>query len=265
MIQNLHTHSILSDGENSILDLALEAISKGFSSLGISDHSYLVGEDWCLKTDDLKDYLLEIEKVKNTVGDKLEIYSGLELDLLSDSPKEKLDFIIGSCHFVSLDKKAYCIDNSPRDFKKAIDAFGGINELTEAYYSQISGWAERKSDIVGHFDIIEKFISLSPELYLGVDKERILLAKEKAIKALTEADKIFEINTAGILKRNEIYPSKEVIKMLFELGAKITVTTDCHKKELLDFGYDETVGMLKNIGFEEIFVFSKEKFVPIKI
>ena len=36
--QNLHTHSLYCDGKNTIEDMTLEAIQKGFTILGFSGH-----------------------------------------------------------------------------------------------------------------------------------------------------------------------------------------------------------------------------------
>ena len=41
MKQNLHTHSIFCDGKDTIEEMTLEAISKGFDILGFSGHGYL--------------------------------------------------------------------------------------------------------------------------------------------------------------------------------------------------------------------------------
>ena len=39
--QNLHTHTTFADGKDTPEELVIEAINRGFSSLGFSEHSYM--------------------------------------------------------------------------------------------------------------------------------------------------------------------------------------------------------------------------------
>ncbi len=60
MKQNLHTHSIFCDGKDTIEEMTLEAISKGFDILGFSGHGYLSIDDGSMR--DTKGYISEVEK-----------------------------------------------------------------------------------------------------------------------------------------------------------------------------------------------------------
>ena len=55
MKQNLHTHSIFCDGKDTIEEMTLEAISKGFDILGFSGHGYLSIDDGSMR--DTKGYI----------------------------------------------------------------------------------------------------------------------------------------------------------------------------------------------------------------
>ena len=46
--QNLHTHTNYTDGKDEPEELVLEAIKRGFSSIGFSEHSFMYFSDFNL-------------------------------------------------------------------------------------------------------------------------------------------------------------------------------------------------------------------------
>lgn len=270
MKQNLHTHSLFSDGDNSLEEMALAAISKGFSSLGFSDHSAISGcDDWCMPREKYREYFSECERLKEKYEGKLEIYIGLEMDVLSEMCEYPLDYAIGSCHYVVKNGKKIPIDYTPEELiKGANEYFGGdMLALCEEYYKEVARISEREDlDIVGHLDLVTKFIEVF-EGIVDVTSQRFIDAEDKAIKALVNAGKIFEINTGAMArgKRSVPYPSKRALKKIAELGGKITVSSDCHDKDYLDCGFDEALALAKSCGFECIYILTKEGFKSVNI
>lgn len=268
--QNLHTHSIFSDGENTLEEMALAAISKGFSSLGFSDHSAIPGcDDWCMPIEKYDDYFAECEKIKEKYKDELDIFIGLEMDILSEKCQYPLDYAIGSCHHVVKNGKRICIDDTPEELLRgAKECFGGdIMALCEEYYKNVAAIAGRDDlQIIGHFDLITKFTEVCPGI-IDVTCERFIKAEDKAIEALVEADKIFEINTGAMArgKRTFPYPSQRVLKKIAELGGKITVSSDCHDKDYLDSYFSDCEIIAKECGFDEIYYLSRDGFKSFEI
>lgn len=268
--QNLHTHSVFSDGENTLEEMALAAISKGFSSLGFSDHSAIDGcEDWCMPIRKYSEYFAECVKTKEKYKNELDIFIGLEMDILSDRCEYPLDYAIGSCHHVVKDGKRICIDDTLEELLGGVkDCFDGdILLLCEEYYKEVASIAERKDlQIVGHFDLITKFTEVCPEL-IDTDSERFIAAEDNAIKALVDAGKIFEVNTGAIgrKKRSFPYPSERVLRKISESGGKVTVSSDCHDADYLDCYFKECEAILKEYGFSEIFYLSEDGFKGVRL
>lgn len=268
--QNLHVHSIFSDGENTLEELALTAIKKGFTSLGFSDHSAIAGcEDWCMDIKRYAEYFAECERIKEKYAGKLEIFVGIEADILSDEIAYPIDYAIGSCHHVVKNGARICIDNTPEEvIDGANNHFGGdIISLCEEYFKEVATIAERDDlDIVGHFDIITKHIEVCPDI-IDVNCERFIIAEEKAITALVNAGKIFEINTGAIAKgkRTLPYPSERALKKISSLGGKITISSDCHNAPLLDFWFEEAKALAKRCGFAEIYYLTADGFKAFEI
>ena len=112
--QNLHTHTVWDDGQNTPEEMAIAAIKAGLTSLGFSIHSYLdFAEDWTLSPEKLPAYCRAIQALKEAYQDKLTVYHGIEWDILSESNLPDYDYVIGSIHQVELHGELFCVDASP--------------------------------------------------------------------------------------------------------------------------------------------------------
>ncbi len=100
----LHVHSTYSDGVHSTKELAQAAIQKGYSYIGISDHSKSAAYAGGLKEDDIKRQHEEIDSLNESLA-PFRILKGIESDILKngaldykDTLLESFDFVIASVH-----------------------------------------------------------------------------------------------------------------------------------------------------------------------
>ncbi len=100
----IHVHSNYSDGSNSIEELVLYCKEKGYSYMGISDHSQTAYYAGGLTVDDIKRQHEEIDRLNEKHGD-FTILKGIELDILPDGSLDYnddilswFDFTIASVH-----------------------------------------------------------------------------------------------------------------------------------------------------------------------
>jgi DNA polymerase (family 10) len=109
----LHCHSIYSDGKASIADMARAARERGWSYIGITDHSQSAFYAGGLSRDRVLAQLAEIDEL-NEASDGFRILKGIEADILADGrldyPDEildRFDFVVGSIHSrFSMDRAA---------------------------------------------------------------------------------------------------------------------------------------------------------------
>jgi len=94
----IHCHSLFSDGSNSIEEMALYCMEKGFSYLGISDHSQSAYYAGGLKADDLKRQHEEIDRL-NEKYKGFKIFKGIELDILPDGSVDYYDEVLSGFDF----------------------------------------------------------------------------------------------------------------------------------------------------------------------
>lgn len=101
----LHAHSTWSDGHNSIREMVEACLQRGFTYLGITDHSKAAAYAGGLNEEALKRQHEEIEKLQAEYQGRIRIFKGIECDILrdgtldfSDDVLATLDFVVASIH-----------------------------------------------------------------------------------------------------------------------------------------------------------------------
>ncbi|HVB25837.1 MAG TPA: DNA polymerase/3'-5' exonuclease PolX [Ktedonobacteraceae bacterium] len=101
----LHAHSTWSDGHNTVREMAQGCIERGYSYLGISDHSKAAAYAGGLSEDDLRRQSDEIDRLNEEFAGRLHILKGSECDILRDGTLDyaddvlaRLDFVVASIH-----------------------------------------------------------------------------------------------------------------------------------------------------------------------
>ena len=240
------------------------------------------------------DYIQAITELKSKYADKLSIYCGLELDhfsvvnpisvnakslgpgsldatyVESDDPetfldeRDKFDYLIASVHYIVKNGICYPIDHSPEQQQDCIqNAFNGdIFSMVQCYFDMLCEHVERvKPTVVGHFDVIAKF-GLMPE-----EDERYRQIARNALKRIIKTCPYIEVNTGAIARglRTVPYPNPSLLQVILEEGGEIVLGSDSHNKNNLVFYFDETVKLLKKIGFDHICMFNGHGFDRIPL
>ena len=264
--QNLHIHTVYADGKDTPEEIVSEAIRRGFSSVGFSEHTYMPYSDYPhqMSIENMADYRKEILSLKAKYKGQLDIFCGLEFDMFSDVPTEDFDYLIGSVHYLDFGGKKVGFDRGNEQVSKFLsENFGGDGlAFAKEYFRHISLLPDvRKFDIIGHFDILTKtnealhFVDTSSKEYLNYGFE--------AIHGLKGKIPLFEVNTGAISRgyRSTPYPQTEFLKEFKSCGFGATITTDCHDKNFLDCHYNESRELLLAAGFKTHFVLTENGFV----
>ena len=255
---NCHTHTNFCDGKNTAEEMTLAAIEKGFVSLGFSGHSPMYYDaDWTMNKDNVTDYISDVKRVKELYKDKIDVLCGIELDAdFSDISLADFDYSIASVHQLHGEGKIYSIDLSPDELSEAVEVIfdGDWYKMSEYYFKTLAEFAVSGDyDVVGHFDLITKFNGQTPLF----DEENATY-KSQAIKAIDEIiDKkpnmLFEVNTGAMYRKGnpKPYPAEFMMKHINKRGGLITITSDSHCCESLDFAFEQMVDYCKSCGFKE--------------
>ena len=238
---DLHTHTVFSDGRDTPEEMTEEALRRGMTRIGFSDHSHADWDDAGMPADRIEEYRAEILRLKEKYAGRIEVCLGLERDYYSDDFRE-YDYVIGSVHSVRMEDGYHlCVDwNSEWIERDCGKYFGGDwYALAEAYFrTEADVVRQTRCDIIGHFDLVCKL----NERHRWFDEShpRYRAAWRRAADELLKTGKLFEINTGAISRgyKTEAYPSPEIRAYLRERGARMILSSDAHQKENLCYGFE---------------------------
>jgi DNA polymerase (family 10) len=101
----LHCHTVYSDGRNTVADMAHAAQQRGWSYLGITDHSEAAFYANGLSRDRVRQQRDEIDALNATFDDGFQLLKGIEADILADGQLDygdalldEFDFVVASVH-----------------------------------------------------------------------------------------------------------------------------------------------------------------------
>ena len=240
---DLHMHTVFSDGKNTAEEMVQEAVRRGLETVGISDHSS--GDPCGMKLEENVRYKAEIARLKEKYAGQIRVLCGLERDFLTDD-FTPYDYTIGSVHWLVMpDGHRMSIDWTPEKLREGTEKYFGGDwyALAEAFYAAEARVVEvTKCDIIGHFDLVTKFIEKDPSF--DTNHPRYVNAWRQAADALLETGKPFEVNTGAMSRgyRTGPYPSQEIRQYIAERGGKLLLSSDAHTKENIAFAFDRIEG-----------------------
>lgn len=247
--KDLHMHTAYCDGKDTPEDMVLSAVDKGLDTVGISGHSYtFFDESYCMQKEDIPRYIAELRYLRAKYFDRIHVLCGVEQDYYSDYPTDEFDYIIGSVHYIKVGDEYIPVDESVEILRAAVQKhFGGdVYALCELYFDTVADVVEKtRCDIIGHFDLISKFIEREP--LFDTEHPRYVKAWKAAVDRLVTYDVPFEINTGAISRgyRTQPYPDEEMIAYIKAKGGRLILSSDAHSKENVAYKFEEYEPLLK--------------------
>ena len=270
---NFHQHSIFSDGSASPEKYVEKALEKEFTAIGFSEHSPLpFDNDFSLKENKIKDYVEDIDKLKEFYNGKIAVYRSLELDFIpgiSDDFEKwkktcKTEYSIGGVHLVKPENSSindiWFIDGPDRNIydNGLYEYFGGdIKKAVKTYFYQLNEMiVSNDFDIIAHFDKIKmhnqnRFFTEDEKWYINLVDETLTLIKEKDI--------IVEVNTRGVYKKrsNDFFPDGTSLQKVIKMNIPLIVSADAHKPDEIDMLLEKASERIVMLGGKSIMYFYK--------
>ena len=267
--QNLHTHSTFCDGADIAEEMIVEAIKKGFDSIGFSGHSYMhYSPEHSMSLEGIDAYKSEIARLKEKYKDSIKVFCGLEFDMYSQIDLLGYDYLIGAVHYLLCGNEFVGFDRSQYVVADIINRYfdGDGMKYAKAYYHALSDLPQYgKFDIVAHFDLITKH--RDNVMFFNEDSKEYKSAAIEAAEALSGKIPFFEVNTGAIARgyRNSPYPSLFLLRELKRLGFGAIISSDCHDKKMLDCAFDDATELLKSAGFKERYILTEKGFEEVAL
>ncbi len=268
--QNLHIHSTYADGKDAPEEMIIEAIGRGFDSIGFSEHSYMSfsPSPYQMTVEDTEDYKKEIRLLKEKYKGQIDIFCGMELEMYSLVPTDGFDYLIGSVHYLDIGGEILGFDRGLEETVDYINRNFGEDGLKFAkkYFETISRLPERDGiDIIGHFDLVTK--NNEKGRFIDTTSKEYLYSGFEAIAALKGKIPLFEVNTGAISRgyRTSPYPQTEFLKEFNRLGFGVVITSDCHDKSFIDCFYDEARELISAAGFRSKWILTDGGFKEVEL
>ncbi len=269
---NCHTHTNYCDGKNTAREMIEGAIEKDFTSLGFSGHVPMnFDSGWAMTQENLEEYISEIRTLKEEYADKIEILCGIELDADYELDKKfDFDYVLSSVHQIHGKDRIYAIDYTAEELSECVEVeYGGSwNKMAEEYYENLAHLVvSEKTDVVGHYDLITKF-NKNYALFDENDAEY----QKSALKWLdfiidNKPDVVFEVNTGAMFRcgNDTPYPASFILRRIGERGVRVTVSSDAHCIDALDFMFEKAKQHCKECGIDSIWHLTGNGFTEEKI
>ncbi len=268
--QNLHIHTTYADGKDTPEEIVLEAINRGFDSVGFSEHTYMPFSSYPyqMRIEDMPRFRDEIHTLKEKYRSQIDIFCGLEYEFYSDVPTDDFDYMIGSVHYLDVNGKIVGFDSGLEQVRTYIQEHfnGDALQFAKKYFETAAKLPEKENfDIIGHFDLLTK--NNEKGKFLDTEDTRYLTYGYEAIAALKGKIPFFEVNTGAISRgyRTSPYPQMQFLKEFKRQGFGVVITSDCHDKNFLDCHYAESVALLGAAGFKSRFILTDDGFKEVKL
>ncbi|MEO0184643.1 MAG: histidinol-phosphatase [candidate division WOR-3 bacterium] len=189
-------------------------------------------------------------------GIEVGFFDGIEERLKSLTDGLMLDYVLAGIH---------CLDHICIDSSKECHTYFQKNDakvLLKNYFDTMEILIRsRLFDAVAHFDVYKKYglNFYGPDIKI-FDRDRLFYL----FTLMAEYEVGLEINTAGLRRHNEFYPSKDFMNLAEEAGVEvITIGSDCHKPEDLSSGVKDAKEYADACGFRRIYGFEKRVRFPL--
>jgi len=262
---DLHNHTVrCNHATGTTEEYVKRAIELEIDIYGFTDHAPMDYEaEYRMNISEMYEYENNILLLKEKYKNSIDIRLGYEVDFMKNKKymentilKSKVDYLIGSVHFLQESNDLWGFDNPA--FIKNYE-IKDIDKIWEDYFEAITSMVRTNYfNIVGHLDLIKVFKFLP--------KKDIRLMAINTLKEIKKYNMALEINSAGLRKPiKEQYPSKQLLEVAYELDIPITFSSDAHSIDQIGFGYEESKNIALEVGFTSCVSFINKEMLVHKI
>lgn len=274
MWSNYHQHCNFCDGTDEPELYVTAALEQGVGSFGFSSHATVPFDvPWCIKPERFDEYIARIQRIKAENSTRLPIYVGMEIDFIPNAinptmPQfNALDYRIGSVHFLCPDPERYLfeVDGTSEAYRKGMsELFGGnARKAVELYFATTRDMVlHYPPDILGHCDKIK--MNNTDNAFFSEEDTWYKAAVMETIEAIAQTKVIVEVNTRGLYKKKTAspYPSPWILREMKRQKIPIMLNSDAHHPREITGLFRQTVAMLMEIGYNELYVLTPQGLQP---
>jgi DNA polymerase (family 10) len=193
---DVHMHTTVTDGRNTILEMAEAAIAHGYEYIAITDHTKNLAMTFGLDDERALEHIERIREADAALNGRIRVFPGIEVDILSDGALDLSDEVLAQIDVVIA--SVHSLFNQPEQ------------EMTERVLRAIENPYVR---ILGH-----------PTGRLLLRREGFQINLPAVLRRAAEL---------GVAVEHNAYPDRldlcdRDLRLAKELGCKIVINTDSH-------------------------------------
>ena len=207
---DLHLHSDWSDGGDTIIEMATKARDLGHDYIALTDHSPRLKVANGLSPERLREQLDVVAAVNRELA-PFRVLTGIEVDILEDGELDQepellaeIDVVVASVH------------SKLRQEERGMTA------------RMVRAMENPHADILGH---------CTGRIVVGRGRPQSTFDTEAVFQTCARYDKAVEVNC----RPERLDPPREMLRRVVDLGVKVSIDTDAHATEQLEwqtFGTD---------------------------
>lgn len=271
-----HTHTVFSDGVNTVDEMLAEAVNLGWSEIGISDHMIIhknikkvpyyeflkAHNQTNIAYDDFDEALSvfnrHAEEVRSLAKKypSLKVYVGYEVDYFTYNGWQTefenfchnldYDYMLTGNHFFLSEDGEYLLDiscyNSLPDNEKP--------EPVETYVHRHLQTVKRAVDsrlfnFLAHIDYVRKVKNYNQSLY---DNDY-----DEIIKSLALNNTATELSTKGLRKSDDFFPCHNLLLKIINKNIPLVISDDAHRCKEVGYLFDKAENTLSELHYTNRF------------
>lgn len=240
-------------------DYAAAAEQRGLKGIVITCHGPLpdgIGRDYRMDPEDFESYVEMVARARDEFAGRVDVRLGLESDFLPGleqwaeklHARAPLHHVLGSVHPHMWEYQARFHTGDPVAFQRI-------------YFEHLAQAAETGLfDTLAHPDLVKneapgewRFARIRPHI-------------ERALDRIAKTGVALELNTSGLYKAlPEMNPGPPMLALVRERGIPVVLGADAHHPNRVADRFDQALGLLDELGFENVshFVERRRQDVPI--
>lgn len=270
LLADMHTHSEHShDSACRIEEMCLSEIEKGTRIFAVTDHfDAFAFDDGDIFTP-IKESHDQVKVLREKYKGACLLLAGVEIGegfwFLEQYKKilhmVPFDVIIGSVHCVRC--KNLEIPYSKIDFSQLSKE--EVYQYLDCYFhDMITMTEEMDFDILAHLTCPLRYIK--GKFGISVDLKRYDTKITQILSKIIDRNIALEVNTSAFGMINDFMPSAAIIEQYYRMGGRlITLGSDAHTPEDASQNFDQSIGVLQEIGFKNICYFKDRTINKINI
>lgn len=262
---DLHTHHYrCGHAQGNLEDYVQKALDLELNIIGLSDHAPLFAAEvdeaapgMHMRKSAFGDYIAEAIQLKEKYADHIEVLVGVEADFIPGTEAVylkalaayRLDYVLGSVHYFD----GYHVYDPARWRTNP-----NVNKVYQRYFKRVqAAAASGLFDVLAHIDAVKRWGHKPTEDLSDLIGETVQVIRDSGVAV--------EINTSGIRKVGEPFPSPSFIQKLQQAGVPLTYGSDAHSVHEVGHSWEQVRLMLEGFGVKELVVFRDRRASMISV